>query len=115
MRYLRKEVGHLKHKKSPLCAPRLLIIFSLRGKFLKYKNVFVFVPYNSNGGVCPTPRRQVWVILVQIYIYRNILGNFEKKKLLLQLKTFSTSRLVQLFGMDAASKGKIVAKACVPT
>ena len=55
------------------------------------------------------------MILVQIYIYRNILGNFEKKKLLLQLKIFSTSRLVQLFGMDAASKGKIVAKACVPT
>ena len=43
----------------------------------------------------------------------NNLGKF--KKFLLQLKTFSTSRLVQLFGMDAASKGKIVAKACVPT
>ena len=107
MRYLRKEVGHLKHKKSPLCAPRLLIIFSLRGKFLKYKNVFVFVPYNSNGGVCPTPRRQVWVILVQIYIYMNILGNFEKKNYYYNLKHLARHAWFNLFGMDVASKGKI--------
>ena len=102
MRYLRKEVGHLRHKRSPLCAPRLLIIFFFEGKFLKYKNVFLFVPYNSNGGVCHTPRRQVQVILVQIYIYRNILGNFEKKSQYYNLKYlarhawFSYSEWMQL-------------------
>ena len=37
MRYLRKEVGHLKYKKSPLCAPKLLIIFE--GKIFENKNV----------------------------------------------------------------------------
>ena len=85
-----------------MCSKAVNYFFLWGENFWNIKMFFLFVPYNSNGGVCPTPRRQVWVILVQIYIYRNILGNFEKKSYYYNLKHlarhawFSYSEWMQL-------------------
>ena len=43
--------------------------------------------------------------ILNIYLYEYFQENLNKA--FYNLKTFSTSRLVHLFGMDAASKGKI--------